>query len=198
MIPEGMHDIPAGHTPAVVTYLDMTAPAMSGAKPFPAGFSATREVPSIADYRALFRAIGAPWLWSSRLVIDEDKLSAILARDSTEVWVIRQGDRAIGLVELAFEDNGECELAYFGIVKEATGQGLGGPMMALAQSRAFARDIKRFYVHTCNWDDPRALAFYQKAGFIPYKIAVEVFPDPRVQGIHPVDTAPHVPYFAQP
>ncbi len=195
MIPEGMHDIPAGHTPAVVTYLEMTAPAMTGAKPFPEGVSASREVPSLEDYRALFRAVGAPWLWSSRLVMDQTKLVGILASDSTEVWVIRQGDTPIGLVELSFQGESDCELAYFGIVKAATGQGLGGPMMALAQSRAFARDIKRFYVHTCNWDDPRALAFYRKAGFRPYKIAVEVFPDPRCQGIHPEDTAPHVPFF---
>ena len=198
MIPEGMHDIPAGHTPAVVTYLQMSAPAMTGAKPFPAGVSATREVPTLADYRAIFRAVGAPWLWSSRLVLGDDELAQILARDTTEVWVIRRDNQAIGLVELAFQDGGDCELAYFGIVKEATGQGLGGPMMALAQTRAFARPINRFYVHTCNWDDPRALAFYQRAGFTPYKIAVEVFPDPRAQGIHPPDTAPHVPYFGQP
>ncbi len=190
---EGMHDIPTGHTPAVVTYLQMTAPAITEAKPFPDGVSANQELPTLADYRALFRAIGAPWLWSSRLVIDDDKLAEILARDTTEIWVIRRAESPIGLVELDFQAGGDCELAYFGMVKEATGQGLGGPMMALAQSQAFARNINRFYVHTCNWDDPRALSFYQKAGFIPYKMAVEVFPDPRRDGIHPIDTAPHVP-----
>ena len=198
MIPEGMYDIPAGHTPTVVTYLEMTAPAMTGAKPFPEGIAANRETPSIGDYRALFRAVGSPWLWSSRLEMEEGKLADILASDATEVWVIRKGATPIGLVELAFQSGGDCELSYFGIVTSATGQGLGGPMMALAQSRAFGRPIKRFYVHTCNWDDPRALAFYQRAGFIPYKMAVEVFPDPRIQGIHPPDTAPHVPYFGQP
>ncbi|SIT77237.1 Acetyltransferase (GNAT) domain-containing protein [Yoonia rosea] len=193
MISEGMHDIPAGHVPAVVTYLEMSAPAITGDMPFPDGITATREVPTIADYRALFRAVGAPWLWSSRLMLDAEELSAILARETTEVWVIRKGSDPIGLVELAFQGAKDCELAYFGIIKEATGQGLGGPMMALAQSRAFARNITRFYVHTCNWDDPRALRFYQKAGFVPYKIAVEVFSDPRCDGIHPETTAPHVP-----
>lgn len=198
MITEGMHDIPAGHVPAVVTYLAMTAPAMSGAKPFPDGVTATREVPSVADYHALFRAVGQPWLWSSRLVMDVGELTEILSRDTTEVWVIRRDNEPIALVELDFQGNGDCELAYFGMIKAVTGQGLGGPMMALAQSQAFARDIKRFYVHTCNWDDPRALAFYQRAGFSPYKMAVEVFPDPRGQGVHPPDTAPQVPYFEAP
>ncbi|MFO8125938.1 GNAT family N-acetyltransferase [Yoonia sp.] len=193
MIAEGMHAIPPGHVPAVVTYLQMAAPAMADAKDFPAGITAMRETPDISSYRALFRAVGAPWLWSSRLEIESAQLAQILQRDTTEVWVIRQGDTPIGLVELDFQDSGDCELAYFGIMKEATGQGIGGPMMALAQSRAFARAITRFYVHTCNWDDPRALGFYQKAGFVPYKMMVEVFPDPRLDGIHPMKIAPHVP-----
>ncbi len=193
MIAQGMHPIPAGHVPAVVTYLEMSAPAMSQAKPFPDGVTASQDRLAVADYRALFRAVGAPWLWSSRLVMDESRLAQILAADTTELWVVRKGNALTGIVELDFQDGGDCELAYFGIVKAATGQGLGGPMMALAQSRAFARDIRRFYVHTCNWDDPRALAFYQRAGFRPYKMMVEVFPDPRLDGIHPTQTAPHVP-----
>ena len=193
MISDGMHPVPLGHVPAVVTYLEMAAPAMAAAKPFPDGVTATKEHPDTHTYRALFRAVGATWLWSSRLEMDDAKLASILKRDTTEVWVIRKDGTAIGLVELDFQDEAVCELAYFGMVKSATGQGLGGPMMALAQRQAFARKIARFYVHTCNWDAPSALAFYQKAGFTPYKYAVEVFPDPRLQGIHPRTEAPHVP-----
>lgn len=193
MITEGMHPVPAGHVAAVITYLQMTAPAMKAPKPFPEGVTATRERMDIGSYRALFRAVGTPWLWTLRLVMDDDELAAILTDDKTETWVIRKDGFAIGLAELDFRPEGECELAYFGIVKEATGQGLGGPMMALAQTQAFSRDIDRFFVHTCSWDDPRALGFYQKAGFAPYQTAVEVFPDPRLHGHHSLDTAPHVP-----
>ncbi|WP_165606548.1 GNAT family N-acetyltransferase [Yoonia litorea] len=188
-----MHEVPAGHVPAVVTYLQMASAQMTAAKPFPLGVTATEENLDVAAYRNLFRAVGAPWLWSSRLVMPEDELQAILQSDQTELWVIRHESKAIGIVELSFQDDGDCELDYFGIVTSATGQGLGGPMMHLAQTQAFSRQINRFFVHTCNWDDPRALDFYQKAGFKPYKIAVEVFPDPRVDGIHDRRIAPHVP-----
>jgi ribosomal protein S18 acetylase RimI-like enzyme len=166
---------------------------MTGAKPFPDGIAAKREWLDTDSYRDLFRHIGAPWLWSSRLVMPNDDLATILAKDTTETWIVRSGDSAIGLVELDFQVGGECELAYFGLIKYLTGRGVGGPMMALAQEMAFAHDITRFYVHTCNWDDPRALAFYQRAGFTPYKMRVEVFPDPRLDGIHPMNTAGHVP-----
>ncbi len=180
MITEGMHPVPAGHVAAVVTYLQMTTPAMKAPKPFPEGVTAARERMDIVSYRALFRAVGTPWLWTLRLVMADDELAAILTDDKTETWVIRKDGLAIGLAELDFRPEGECELAYFGIVKDATGQGLGGPMMTLAQTQAFSRDIGRFFVHTCSWDDPRALGFYQKAGFAPYQTAVEVFPDPRL------------------
>ena len=193
MITEGMHHISPGHVPAVVTYLQMTAPGMIDPKPFPTGTSAGREHLDVESYKALFRAVGAPWLWSSRLEMTDAALAAILNDNQTETWVVRQNGTAIALVELDFRPHAACELAYFGMIQDATGQGLGGPMMALAQSCAFARDIKRFFVHTCNWDDPRALAFYQKAGFVPYKFAVEVFADPRLDGPHKPTTAPHVP-----
>ncbi len=127
------------------------------------------------------------------MLLDDHTLDATLKSGDTETWVIRQNGAAIGLVELDFSPDQACELAYFGMVKTATGQGLGGPMMALAQKRAFARNIGRFFVHTCNWDDPRALAFYQRAGFRAYKSAVEVFADPRINGPHDPATAPHIP-----
>ncbi len=193
MLPEGMHSIPAGHLAAVVTYLQMTAPAMTDPKPFPEGITGTHGTLDIVSYRALYRAVGAPWLWTSRLEMKDDALADILGDDAIEQWVIRQGNKAIGLVELDFRKPNECELAYFGILKDATGQGLGGPMMALAQSCAFGREIGRFFVHTCHLDDPRALAFYQKAGFVPYQTAVEVFADPRLSGTHPTSAGSHIP-----
>lgn len=193
MITEGMHAVPPGHVPAVVTYLEMTAPGMTAPKPFPDGTTATRETLDLESYRALFRAVGTPWLWSSRLEMSDQELEGILRDDRTETWVIRKAGDAIALVELDFRPDDACELAYFGMIKEVTGQGLGGPMMALAQKRAFTAGIDRFFVHTCNWDDPRALTFYQRAGFKPYKYVVEVFADPRIDGPHEPHTAPQIP-----
>jgi hypothetical protein len=51
------------------------------------------------------------------------------------------------------------------------------------------------WVHTCHFDDPRALAFYQRSGFRPYKCAIEVGDDPRLNGTMRRDAAPHVPVY---
>ena len=55
------------------------------------------------------------------------------------------------------------------------------------------KKIERFWVHTCTFDHPNALGFYQKAGFKPYAFMVEVADDPRFTGHLPRDAAPHIP-----
>ena len=189
----GLHAVPQGYLAAVVTSLEMTTRVKSDAKPFPAGFGATRERLSAYDYQWLFREIGAPWLWASRLTMDEDALNAILTDQNVETWVIRQANAAIGLVELDFRTASVCELAFFGLISSATGQGLGWPMMALAQDQAFARPINRFHVHTCTLDSPHALGFYQNAGFVAHKRDVEIFHDPRINETLPSSSAAHIP-----
>lgn len=189
----GLYPVPKGHLAAVVTYLEMAAPAITTPRPFPSGIVAVRERLGIDDYRALFRAIGAPWLWSSRLRMDDGTLAAIINDGAVETWIIRRDDKAIGLVELDFRAQGACELAFFGLVQAATGQGLGTAMMGLAQSRAFSCDINRLHVHTCTLDAPSALAFYQKHGFAATCVDVEIFPDPRLSGALPQASARHIP-----
>ena len=190
---KGLHPVPAGHLATIVTYLEMTASQSAAPAFFPDGYGAARDTYTIADYRALFRAIGTPWLWTSRLIMDDGVLDTILRSPDVETWTILHNDTAIGLVELDFRVPDACELAFFGLISTATGQGLGRPMMALAQSRAFGRPIRRFHVHTCTFDAPNALQFYQQAGFTPYRRDVEIFPDPRLSGLLPMDAGAHIP-----
>jgi hypothetical protein len=65
--------------------------------------------------------------------------------------------------------------------------------MNAAIRRAFAKPVDRFFLHTCSLDHPAALAFYIRAGFTPYKRAIEVADDPRLTGRLPRTAAPHVP-----
>src|SRR5947199_75070 len=51
----------------------------------------------------------------------------------------------------------------------------------------------RVHVHTCSVDHPAALNAYVRAGFTPYRRAIERFPDPRLLGILPADCAPQIP-----
>lgn len=189
----GIYGVPAGHLATVITTLQMTAPAMADPKPFPKGVVANCEQLDLVAYRGLFKAVGGPWLWTSRLMMNDAELQATIDDPLIETWVVRQNDMAIGLIELDFRTAEECELVLFGMITEVAGQGLGGPMMALVQSHAFAKQISRLIVHTCTYDAPAALPFYQKAGFTPYRTDVEIYADPRAVGVLPKTMAPHIP-----
>lgn len=155
------------------------------------------ERPAPDRYRALFRRVGAPWLWFSRLVIDDDALTAII--HDPAVTVLAAVDPAgieVGMLELDDRRPGECELSYVALVPELVGQGHGRWLMAHALQRAWRPGVSRVWLHSCTLDHPRALGFYRAAGFTPIRRTVETFPDPRLTGVLAIDDAPQVPLLA--
>ena len=192
--------VPAGQIATIVTCLEMTAPPPPTA-PVKSALKLERWTApfDLARYRALFRAIGQPWLWRGRLVLDDEALAATLSAPGLEVHVATRRDGTPqGLLELDFSGPGECELAYVGLVPELTGRGHGAWLMGHALKRAWTEQharppITRVWVHTCDLDHPSALGFYQREGFTPFRREVEILPDPRQNGIHPRETAPHIP-----
>jgi len=187
---EGVRD---GHLAAVVTFLEMRErPALD------VGSSALSlrpiEQPHPEQYRALFRKVGARWLWFSRLIMDDAKLAAIIDDANVDLFsVVDESGSEVGMLELDFREAGECELSFVGLVPELSGQGHGRWLLAEAVSRAWREGVTRVHVHTCTLDHPAALGAYRRAGFTPYKRAIERFPDPRLLGIFPRDCAPQVP-----
>lgn len=198
-LPAGYSPLSPGHIANTVTYLEMTTRPQSkpAASPLPYELGLERlEGGDLAAYRTLFRTVGEDWLWTSRLALDDEALSAILREPEVEAYTFTQDHRAVGLLELDFRVRGECELAFFGLVAEAIGRGFGRHLMEQAIARAWSRPIRRFWVHTCSFDHPGAVAFYRRSGFVPYAFAVEVLPDPRLSGQLSRSAAPHVPLLA--
>ena len=193
----GLYPVPAGHLAAVITDFEMTARVMDD-MPFPNGVTASKETVNLTAYRELFRAIGTPWLWTSRLLLNDEDLQKAIGDPKVETWIIRRDGDEIGLIELDFKTERQCELSFFGVIPSEMGQGLGKPMMAMAQSRAFAASIDRLYLHTCTLDSPRAVGFYQSSGFRAVSRTVQIFEDPRPTGLLPADTAPNQPAILEP
>ena len=185
-------EVPAGQLAAVVTYLEMKAsPVRPAIPPSPLILHPIR--PSPAEHRELFRAVGAPWLWFSRLVMRDAALQAIIGHPEVELFEVRDGDQVVGMLELDRRVSGECELAFVGLIPTYAGQGHGRWLLAEAVSRAWAGHTKRVHVHTCSLDHPFALAAYRRAGFVAVARKVETFADPRLAGLQPRDAAPHIP-----
>jgi len=192
-LPVGYHPLPQGHLANVVTCLEMTAkPAL---RPAPeAGFALARLVAADTErFRALFRAIGEDIMWFSRLLLEENELAAIIGDPQVFCYALVKGGEDIGLLELDFREAGQCELSFFGVVPAAVGGGAGRFLMNEALTRAWDQPISRMWVHTCHFDHPSALGFYQRSGFRPYAVMVEVHPDPRLIGKLPRHASPRAP-----
>lgn len=182
-----------GELAAVVTFLETRSPPDSLPPPAPLSLW-KNDVPDTEDYRRLFRRVGQRWLWFSRLVMDNAALSAIIRDPRVELFTVVDDESGeVGMLELDFRTGGECELAFVGLVPEMSGKGHGRWLLSQALHLAWREEVSRVHVHTCTLDHPAALAAYRRAGFIPYKRAVERFPDPRLLGILPRDCAPQVP-----
>jgi GNAT superfamily N-acetyltransferase len=182
-----------GELAAVVTYLEMRSPVDGEPPASPLALSRI-ERPSPDEYRRLFRLVGERWLWFSRLLLDDEALLAIITDPAVEVYAVLddQGAEA-GLLELDFRRSGECELAFLGLVPELAGRGHGRWLLAEALRLAWRDGVARVHVHTCSLDHPAALAAYRRAGFSPYRRAIERFADPRLIGVLPAGCAPQVP-----
>ncbi len=192
-LPNGYHQLAPGTLATMVTFLEMRAPVAPRAERSPVPWTLRQVVaPALDWYRALFRRVGEPWLWSSRLLLSDADLQAILAHPDVEVHALEVEGRAEGILELDFRQAGACEITYFGLAPSLTGQGAGRWLMNRAVARAWSRPITRLWLHTCDMDAPTALPFYLRSGFAPYDRQVDVFDDPRLIGLLPRSAAPQV------
>jgi GNAT superfamily N-acetyltransferase len=198
MIPDGFTDLAPGKIASVVTFLEMRErPRAAKAS---STVVSTNEVslrpvlgPDLNWYRALYRRAGAPWLWFSRLELSDKQLAEVLNSSTNELFIAEHAGREVGMAELDRSHPPDVEITFFGLFPEAIGKRLGRPFMTAVLERAWDHSAARVWLHTCNLDAPAALSFYMKCGFHPYKQAIEVADDPRIRGILPEDTAPHVP-----
>ena len=134
----GLTAVPDDHVATIVTTLEMTRrPPL---RPLPVSPFRLINWPSPAPerYRALFRRVGSPWLWFSRLVMDDRALTAIIHDPGITVFaVVDRAGVEIGMLELDHRTTGACELGYVGLVPELAGKGHGDWLMAEALMRAW-------------------------------------------------------------
>ena len=129
--------------------------------------------------------MGAPWLWFSRLIMDDVALDGDhpATRVSSCMRSKTSRDMTPACSSSTFASSGECELAFIGLVPELPAKAMAAGCSREAVRLAWRDGVSRVHVHTCSLDHPAALAAYRRAGFMPFKRAIERFPDPRLLGI---------------
>lgn len=161
----------AAAAPVVITYLQMFArPAGVNFVP-PSGELAVvhAKPPTISFYRYLYDTVGGGWQWRDRRLMSDETLGAIVQHPLVETHVLYASGTPAGYAELDRRQANEIELAYFGLIPEFIGRGLGRYLLDWAIDRAWSYQPERFWVHTCTLDHPKALPNYERAGFRVYQ-----------------------------
>ena len=193
ILPDGYSDIPSGKIAAVVTHLEMSERPVLRPDPPGAWTLRREEAPDLDWFRELYRRIGEEWLWFSRSRMPDGELAALIRPPSAEIYALVLDDRDEGVLHLDFSIRGQCELSLFGVTAKLIGSGAGRFLMNRALERAWSQAITSVWVHTCTFDHPRALAFYQRSGFRAFRRQIEIADDPRLNGTLPRAAAKHIP-----
>ena len=179
----------------VVTYLEMTEPPHRPPVPAPLErLALLRAVePSVAFYRFLYDTVGEPWFWIDRRLLDDETLGAIIRDPRGEIYVLYDAGVPAGFVELDRRPAPDVAIAYFGLMPDFVGRRLGPYLLDWAVRKAWTYQPHRLTVDTCTLDHPKALALYQRAGFVPYRQVAKTIDDPRLTGLIPPHREPRQP-----
>ncbi len=152
-----------------VTFLEMASP-LAHYPPLPYGrqiaLLKTRNIP-LHFYRYLQDRIGREWQWVNALRLSDEELSAKIHAPGRDIRVLYLDGAPAGFFDLRPEPRGPVELAYFGMMEQAMGQGLGRWFLGAAIEAAWSHNPTTVTVQTCTLDHPAALSLYQKLGFSP-------------------------------
>ena len=156
---------------ATIYYLEMRQPEALRPRRGPRGWYVEAiEPPDPQLNRRFYVDVGTAWKWTDRLIWSDDDWRRYAHCSDIETCVGRLQGREAGYFELAAAGAGDVQIAYFGLLPQFVGQGLGGALLTAAVERAWSRPAtRRVWLHTCTLDHPHALRNYQSRGFRLYK-----------------------------
>jgi GNAT superfamily N-acetyltransferase len=165
--------------PLVTTYLEMRSRDQLRPKRADARFQ-VREKRN-RDWRFnrdLYFRVGEQWDWIDKRPWTDGQWKEYAEAAELCTFAGYYDDVLAGYYELRRDTEGGVEIAYFGLLPEFIGRGLGGALLTSVIEEAWSRRggivPTRVWVHTCNRDHPQALAHYQARGMIVYKVEEEV------------------------
>jgi GNAT superfamily N-acetyltransferase len=153
------------------TYLEMTSPGeLRGARSSEPTLRIDRlESCPASFYRYLYVEVGRAYRWVDRLTWTDDDIRAHLADPGVSLWLLTTRGAPAGYFELKAYPDASVEIAYFGLLPEFIGRGLGKHLLTESVERAWALGAGRVWLHTCSLDDRAALPNYRARGFRPFR-----------------------------
>ena len=128
------------------------------------------DPPDFQINKFFYKQIGIDYRWIDRLVWDEKKWINYVENPKVKTYVLQDKEDLIGYYEQIFHfEQKNCEIAYFGILKEHYGKKYGGFLLSESIKNSFQNGIERVWLHTCSLDHKYALKNYQSRGMKVFK-----------------------------
>ncbi|WP_068116242.1 GNAT family N-acetyltransferase [Tropicimonas marinistellae] len=156
-----------------VTWLEMAEPPTYAWPVQPAGAPASllkAEEPPVWFFLGLYDAVGRDYAWEDMHDRSEDDLARWLSHPDTALYTLMHKGWPHGFFMLDHRKPDVCDLAYFGLVPQAIGRGLGRFLLQSAVLTGWSREgVSKMTLNTNTLDHPRALGLYQRCGFVPVR-----------------------------
>jgi GNAT superfamily N-acetyltransferase len=156
-----------------VTFLEMTERPAGPYPPLPTGPAISlihAEKPPLRYFFHLYDSVGEAYEWVDRHGDDPAELTAWLHDENVALYTMLFDGWPGGFFVLDWRAGDACDLAYFGLVPEATGRGLGLWLLGEAIRAGWEREgVEKLTLNTNSLDHPRALPNYQRLGFVPVR-----------------------------
>ncbi len=156
---------------AAVTYLEMrSAEELCPKQNSDRLFQIQERPPGRWDInRSLYLDIGKSWQWNDKRHWTDDEWRSYAESKNLRTFIACRDEKIVGYFELQKDDENQIEIAYFGLIPEYCGRGLGGAMLTSALQLAWQANPTRVWVHTCTNDHNAAISNYLARGFKIYK-----------------------------
>lgn len=152
----------------VRTYLELSRPDALRPAPCPdprARIERVEDCPA-SFFRYLYAEVGRRYHWTDRDPWSDEEHAGRLADPNVSLHLLSVAGAPAGYFELEREAEGAIQVAYFGLLPEFLGRGLGKYLLTRAAQEAFAMGASRVWLHTCTLDDRAALPNYLARGFV--------------------------------
>ena len=126
--------------------------------------------PDFQINKFFYKQIGSDHRWIDRLVWDDQKWISYVSNPNIKTYVLKENDDLVGYFEqIINQEKNDCEIAYFGILKEFYGKKYGAHLLSLAITKCFEKKINKIWLHTCSLDHENALKNYLSRGMKIFK-----------------------------
>jgi GNAT superfamily N-acetyltransferase len=138
------------------------------ARAAPKGTHVDVVAPGDADFSSsMYARVGAPWHWVDRLDWSQGQWQEwVESKGFRQLRLMHHGQIA-GYAELTSPHPDTSNIAYFGLLPDHVGKGLGAWWLERVTADAWAHEgVVRVTVNTCELDHPSALPNYMARGFV--------------------------------